>query len=114
MKNNFKNTILSFSYNLLSLLCLYLIPLFVFFSLKEYDTIDAIKSLVLSGYTFLIGSFVPIPGATGGLEYGFIDFFGIFLKGAVLSSAMLLWRLITYYLGMLIGGIVLITYRRKE
>ena len=114
MKNNFKNTLLSFSYNLLSLVCLYLIPLFVFYSMKEYDTIDAIKSLVLSGYTFLIGSFVPIPGATGGLEYGFIDFFGIFTKGAVLSSAMLVWRLITYYLGMLVGGITLITYRRKE
>ncbi len=114
MKNNFNNTLYSFLYNLLSLFCLYMIPLFVFFSLKEYDTINVIHSLVLSGYTFLIGSFVPIPGATGGLEYGFIDFFGIFSKGAALSSAMLVWRLITYYLGMLIGGITLITYRRKE
>ena len=114
MKNNFKNTLYSFLYNLLSLLCLYLIPLFVFFALKEYNTINVIHSIVLSAYTFLIGSFVPIPGATGGLEYGFMDFFGIFSSGAVLSSAMLVWRLITYYLGMVIGGITLITYRRKE
>ena len=114
MKNNFKNTILSFLYNLMSLMCLYLIPLFVFFALKEYNKIDVIKSVVLSGYTFLIGSFVPIPGATGGLEYGFMDFFGVFTKGGLLSSAMLIWRLITYYFGMLLGGITLITYRKKE
>lgn len=114
MKNNFKNTLYSFIYNLLSLICLYLIPLFIFYSMKEYDTIDAIKSIVLSGYTFLIGSFVPIPGATGGLEYGFMDFFGVFISGGLLSASMLIWRLITYYLGMLVGGITLITYRKKE
>lgn len=114
MKNNFKNTIFSFIYNLLSLLCLYIIPVFVFLALKEYNVINALESIVLSAYTFLIGSFVPIPGATGGLEYGFMDFFGIFSSGAVLSSAMLLWRLITYYLGMIVGGITLVLYRRKE
>ena len=114
MKNNFKNTIFSFIYNLLSLLCLYIIPVFVFFALKEYNVINVLESIVLSAYTFLIGSFVPIPGATGGLEYGFMDFFGIFSSGAVLSSAMLLWRLITYYLGMIVGGITLVLYRRKE
>ena len=114
MKNNSKNTILSFTFNVLSLLCLYMIPLFIFFALKEYNTINAVQSIVLSAYTFLIGSFVPIPGASGGLEYGFIDFFGIFSKGAALSCAMLVWRLITYYLGMLVGGIALITYRKKE
>lgn len=114
MKNNFKNTVLSFIFNLSSLLCLYLIPLFIFYSMREYVKIDAIKSIVLSGYTFLIGSFVPIPGATGGLEYGFMDFFGVFIKGGMLSASMLVWRLITYYLGMLVGGITLITYRKKE
>ena len=114
MRNNFKNTILSFLYNLCSLICLYLIPLFVFYALNEYNSINVIKSLVLSGYTFLIGSFVPIPGAAGGLEYGYMDFFGVFVSGGILSASMLVWRLITYYLGMLIGGITLVTYRKKE
>lgn len=114
LKDNLKNTILSFIYNLLSLLCLYIIPLFIFYSLGEYNIIDITKSIVLSGYTFLIGSFVPIPGASGGMEYGYMDFFGTITNGGLLSTSMLLWRLITYYLGMLIGGIILITYRRKE
>lgn len=114
MKDNFKNTIFSFIFNLCSLICLYLIPLFVLYSLGEYNKINIIRSIVLSGYTFLIGSFVPIPGGTGGLEYGFMDFFGVFITGGLLSSSMLIWRLITYYLGILVGGITLVTYRKKE
>jgi uncharacterized protein (TIRG00374 family) len=114
MKNNKKNTILSFIFNLISLCFLYVIPIFVFYSFG-YSKINYLESFVSSSFTFLIGSFVPIPGATGGLEYGFIDFFKIFIKsGAMLSAGMLLWRLITYYFGMVLGGIVLMTYRRKR
>ena len=114
MKNNKKNTILSFLFNLISLCFLYAIPIFVFYSFG-YSKINYLESFVSSSFTYLIGSFVPIPGATGGLEYGFIDFFKIFIKsGAMLSAGMLLWRLITYYFGMVLGGIVLMTYRRKR
>ena len=113
MKNNFKNTVLSFTFNLLSLLCLYIIPLFIYLSLDNNE-MTVVNSLVLSGYTFLIGSFVPIPGGSGGLEYAYTKFFGIFYSGGLLSASMLLWRLITYYLGIIIGGITLITYRKKE
>ena len=114
MKNNKKNTILSFVYNLISLCFLYLIPVFIFYSFNNFS-LDFLESYIASSFTFLIGSFVPIPGATGGLEYGFMDFFKVFIKSTTLLSAgMLLWRLITYYLSMFIGGLVLMTYRRKE
>ena len=114
MKNNLKNTILSFVFNLISLCFLYLIPVFVFYSFGNFK-LDFLESFIASSFTFLIGSFVPIPGATGGLEYGFIDFFKVFVKGgAILSAGMLLWRLITYYFSMFIGGLILMTYRRKK
>ena len=114
MKNNKKNTILSFIFNLISLCFLYLIPVFVFYSFG-YFKLDFIESFISSSFTFLIGSFVPIPGATGGLEYGFIDFFKVFISNsAMLSAGMLLWRLITYYFSMVLGGIILMTYRRKD
>lgn len=114
MKNNLKNTILSFIFNLISLCFLYLIPVFVFYAFNNYS-LNFLQSFVSSSFTFLIGSFVPIPGATGGLEYGFLDFFKIFIKsGAMLSAGVLLWRLITYYFGMVLGGIILMTYRRKK
>lgn len=114
MKNNKKNTALSFIFNFISLFFLYVIPVFIFFSLGEMNKINVLDSYVSSAFTFLIGSFVPIPGASGGLEYGFMDFFKVFSNGAMLSAAMLLWRLITYYLSILIGGITLMTYRKKE
>ena len=113
MKDNFKNTILSFIFNLCSLMCLYIIPLFIFYSLGIGNKLTGLNSIILSGYTFLIGSFVPIPGGTGGLEYAYMDFFKIFISGSILSCSMLLWRLITYYLGILVGGITLITYRKR-
>ncbi len=114
MKNNLKNTILSFIFNLISLCFLYLIPVFVFYAFNNHS-LNFLESFVSSSFTFLIGSFVPIPGATGGLEYGFLDFFKIFIKSsAMLSAGMLLWRLITYYFGMVLGGIILMTYRRKK
>ena len=114
MKNNLKNTILSFIFNLISLCFLYLIPVFVFYALGNYK-LSFENSFVASAFTFLIGSFVPIPGATGGLEYGFVDFFKVFISNsAMLSAGMLLWRLITYYFSMFVGGIILMTYRRKD
>lgn len=114
MKNNKKNTILSFLFNLISLCFLYAIPIFVFYSFGHFK-LDYLESFISSSFTYLIGSFIPIPGATGGLEYGFLDFFKVFIKSsAMLSAGMLLWRLITYYFGMVLGGIVLMTYRRKR
>ena len=114
MKNNKKNTLLSFLFNLISLCFLYLIPVFVFYALGNYK-LSFENSFVASAFTFLIGSFVPIPGATGGLEYGFVDFFKVFISNsAMLSAGMLLWRLITYYFSMFVGGIILMTYRRKD
>ena len=65
------------------------------------------NSIVSSGYTYLIGSFVPIPGAAGGLEYGFNEFFRVFRNGGFLSAVLLMWRFITYYFGMIVGGISL-------
>ena len=61
-----------------------------------------------------IGSFVPIPGGTGGIEYGFIFFFGYLIKGKVVNAMMLIWRFVSYYLGMIFGAIVLSMYRRKD
>jgi uncharacterized membrane protein YbhN (UPF0104 family) len=61
----------------------------------------------------LIGSFVPIPGATGGLEYAFTQFFGVFIIDPALTLIMLLWRTTTYYLGVIVGAILL-NIRKKR
>lgn len=92
-------------YHFLSLICLYLVPLFLVYSLGKFNNFDAVISITTCAYVMLIGSFVPIPGGTGGLEYSFVQFFKNFITGATLSSVLLLWRFLTYYFGMIIGAI---------
>ena len=64
--------------NFLALCCLYLIPYFILCSMGCFDLFNPGVGIVTSAYIMIIGSFVPIPGATGGLEYGFVRFYGIF------------------------------------
>lgn len=113
-KKNIRKLFRATLYNIIGLVFYYVIPLFVFFSIGEVSSITVLESIVCSGYTYLIGSFVPIPGGTGGLEYGFIQFFQGFTVGATLSACMILWRFITYYFGMIIGAVSLLFYKRRE
>lgn len=97
--------------NIMYLLFLYMIPMLVFMSLG-YNKITILNSIIVTSFVMLIGNFVPIPGATGGIEFGFIKFFECFVKGPILSSAMLVWRTVTYFFAMLIGAIALLFERR--
>jgi len=99
--------------NIISLVLQYSIPIAVLYALGATN-LNYIETIVTTAYTMIIGSFVPIPGGTGGLEYGYIFFFGYLINGSILTASMLLWRLISYYLGIIIGAICLITYRKKE
>ena len=89
--------------NFIALTCLYLVPFALITGLGE--SINPFVCIMTSAYVMLIGSFVPIPGGSGGLEFGFVRFYGFFIGGAKLSSIMIAWRLITYYLGLIVGAI---------
>ncbi len=93
-------------YNIIHLVLLYLIPLFIFKSMGSNE-VSVLGSVVAVAFVMLIGNFIPIPGATGGIEYSFLQFFGSFSKGTILLGAMLLWRLVTYFIPMIIGFITL-------
>ncbi len=96
-------------FNLVALMSLYLIPLTILYGLGDYQSLSGGLTIITSAYVMLIGSFVPIPGGTGGLEYSFLTFYGNFLSGSVLKSVMLVWRFITYYFGIIVGAIALNT-----
>lgn len=102
-----KHFILLILLNLVGLMSLYLIPLTILYGLGDYHSLTGGLTIITSAYVMLIGSFVPIPGGTGGLEYSFLTFYGNFLNGSVLKAVMLIWRFITYYLGIMIGVIAL-------
>jgi uncharacterized protein (TIRG00374 family) len=56
---------------------------------------------------------VPIPGASGGMEAGFMGFFGNFVEGPALNVFVLVWRGITYYLPMIAGAIAFNVYNGR-
>jgi hypothetical protein len=103
-KKNFIKTIL---FNLMALILFYAIPAVLIFGLGDYKSINVYYSIIASAYVMLIGTFIPIPGATGGLEYAFTQFYGVFIAGPTLTLVMLLWRTMTYYLGVITGSILL-------
>ena len=103
-----------FLYNFLGLAILYIIPLFIIYSLRDYTSINILEAMITSSFVLLIGNFVPIPGGSGGIEYGFMNIFNPFLKGASLTTVLILWRFITYYLGIIAGGITLGFYKGED
>lgn len=101
-------------YNLIGLLCYYLTPLFVVYSLGFGQSMSAIAVYVSCAYVSVIGAFVPIPGGSGGIEYSFLQFFGNFIKGPGLSAVLIVWRTITYYLAIIVGSITFNTFKGVE
>lgn len=109
-----KEFLLNILCNFIALLCLYLIPLVLLYSLGDYNSLTLLNGIVTSAYVMIIGSFVPIPGATGGLEYGFMSFYGCFIRGSKLNAVMLVWRFITYYFGIIVGSLALNVKGKKK
>lgn len=97
----------------LALICQYLVPVVILYSTGDYTSFNGLISIVACSYVMLIGSFVPIPGGTGGLEYGFIQFYGNFIGGSTLRVIMILWRAVTYYFGLILGAIF-VNIKEKE
>lgn len=93
--------------NVCGLAAFYIVPLTIAYSLGYYTSFNGLQAIVASAYVLILGSFVPIPGGTGGLEYGFIAFFSNFIKGSALTAIMIIWRTVTYYIPMIVGAIVL-------
>ena len=98
--------------NLLALVTLYSMPYVIAIGLGQ--NVRLIEIIVTTAYVMIIGSFVPIPGGTGGIEYSFIFFYNYLLKGSIINAIMLLWRFVSYYLGMIFGAIALAFYRKKD
>ena len=106
--------ILGVIYNLLSLGFLYIIPLFITYSMHDFTSLNVLDTLTSSAYVLLMGAFVPIPGASGGIEYGYMKFFGNFLSKTKTSATLVIWRFITYYFGMILGMIVFNMDERRK
>ena len=104
MKKNKKIFLLGTFIQLVQLLLTYSIPFIIIKSLQIPVSLNLIDVIFISNLIFIAGCFVPIPGATGGMEYVFGMFFAKFISLEI-PAIIILWRLITYFIPLFIGGI---------
>lgn len=112
---------LVFKSYLFSIMKIIMLGLAGYLSLKSVniDNAKILDSILMIILVINISSFVPIPGASGGMEYGFITLFAVYAIGSQLNAAMLLWRFTGFYFLTLFGALMLIIEekirkRRKE
>lgn len=91
---------------ILAMIFYFLIAQCIFNALYIKHDLNPLKTIVTGTYIFIMSCFIPIPGAAGGVELGFISFFANFVPKQLLPPAMILWRFITFYFPTVIGGIV--------
>lgn len=66
-----------------------------------------------AAFVSMVTAFIPIPGAAIGAEGSFYLIYQIFFPSQMIITALLLWRLYTYYLPLAVGGSVLL-FRDKK
>ena len=111
LKKNKSLFIRGFIYNFLSLAAVYTLPIFIIYSMGIFDSLTILQAIVASAFVLIIGNFVPIPGGSGGIEFGFLEFFKPYFLGPTLPAALIIWRFITYYFGILAGGLAFSFYK---
>ena len=69
--------------------------------------------LASQSFVTMIATFVPIPGAVGAAEGSFAVFFSLFFPNNLISMAVVIWRLITFYLPIVAGLAFTLLEKRK-
>lgn len=86
---------------IVQVLCILLVPYFIYKSFEITDTNNAvaypIDVICAQSFVNLTSAMMPLPGATGAAEVGFTVFFSKFYPANIMKSAILIWRVITYY-----------------
>lgn len=92
--------------NFIKLTIIYSMPFFAVKALNlQVSWLDFLDFVGLCSFIYLINAFLPIPGASGGSEGVYILLFS-FLGPVGTSSSLFLWRFMSYYMGLIIGGLV--------
>lgn len=83
----------------------FIIPYFIYraFGLNAYGAIDFIA---LQSVLYLAVCFLPLPGSAGASESGFVTIFRVLFQSAFIVPAMLLSRLASFYIILLVSGVV--------
>lgn len=115
--NHIPTLLLAIMHKTISLAVYFIAPFFIFKGLNvEVKPSDIMFIMWMTAFAFVIMSFMPTPGASGGAEWAFTEVFAasFAMASTTVASAMLIWRFLTYYLVMLLGGISAICVKRRK
>ena len=100
---------LLFSIDFVKNLLYYIVPYFVALGLRlAVPANQIIHIMALASFVNVINALIPLPGSSGGTEVTFVLMFSTIFGNIQATSIMLVWRFITYYLMMIIGGIMFV------
>lgn len=113
LRTNIKILIKTSIIIIIQLTAFFIIPFTICKSLQL--NINLFTVISASAFVLMISSFVPMPGASGGAEGSFYLFFGMFFKTKkIIPIAILIWRLITFYLPIFTGMIFLTMFKSRK
>ncbi|WP_432666614.1 lysylphosphatidylglycerol synthase transmembrane domain-containing protein [Wukongibacter baidiensis] len=110
--NNKMDFLCAILYSFLKLVAFNSIVYFVIRS-TGISGISYITAMMSSVSVISVAAVIPSPGASGGAEYAFLMFFGAYMDKAEVIAIMLVWRFVTYYLGLVVGFVASVWLDKK-
>ena len=85
----------------------YSVPFFAAKALRISVGTDQLLNIIsLSAFVSMVNAFLPMPGSSGGTEATFVLMYSTIFSSVDATSIMILWRVMTFYLVLVIGSIV--------
>lgn len=101
----FKTYFFVIFFTVLQITCTCIIPYFIYRSF-HFKSESLLTILSADSFVTMVSAFIPMPGSSGAAECSFYLFFNLFFENGTIIPAILIWRLLTYYLNILVGGII--------
>lgn len=95
---------------------------FLFYMLAAYPValslgitnINIIKMFILATYVKMLSLIFATPGNSGAAEYNFIYIFTSLISDNEIMAFMLIWRFVTYYIPLIIGGALAVLWKKVK
>ena len=99
--------------NILSLIFL-IIPAWPIARAMHISNISLLNLFILATYAKMMCLLMVTPGNSGAAEYCFIYLFTGLIEENDIMANMLIWRFVTYYIPLIVGGVIAISWGRKK
>ncbi len=91
-------------YSLLCWILIILLPVVLLTGMGVHSPI--LQTAAIAIIFYLATAYAPTPGSSGAAELSFAALFSVLVPKPILGIFVLIWRLFSYYSGLLIGGVL--------